>query len=358
MAAPKPDYSLKSPVLVTGATGYVAGWLIKRLLEEGKTVHGTVRDLKNKSKVKHLLALEKKLPGTLKLFQADLLEEGAFDEAVKGCGIVFHTASPFSSKITDPQRDLVDPAVKGTRNVLDAVNKTKSVKRVVLTSSFAAVCGDLADCARAPGGKMTEDMWNTSARLDYKAYAFSKVQAEKTAWEMQKAQDRWSLVTINPSLIVGPSLSNDQTSESFNMVKRIGDGSMKDGATPQNFGCIDVRDVAEAHMRAGFIKSAQGRYIVVEKPYSYLAVAEMLREAFGESYPFPRRKLSKWWLWLKAPFVGGPNRETIAKNFGQPWGADNSKSIRELGMEYRPARDAVVEMFQQLVDQGKVKPSS
>lgn len=150
MAADKPNYDAKEPVMVTGATGYVAGWLIKRLLEEGKTVHAAVRDPSRVAKLSHLNAMASSLPGELKYFKTDLLEEGSYGEAMKGCGVVFHTASPFTSKISDPQRDLVDPAVKGTRNVLETANATKSVKRVVLTSSCASIYGDSQDIANAP----------------------------------------------------------------------------------------------------------------------------------------------------------------------------------------------------------------
>lgn len=112
---PTPNYAADRPVLVTGATGFVAGWLVKRLLEEGFTVHAAVRDPSNAPKTGHLTALADGLPGTLELFAADLLEDGSYAEAMAGCAVVFHTASPFTSKFTDAQRDLVDPAVQGTR---------------------------------------------------------------------------------------------------------------------------------------------------------------------------------------------------------------------------------------------------
>ena len=137
---PKLEIDTALPVCVTGATGYVAGWIVKRLLEEGLTVHATVRDPDNAGKLAHLRKAEADAPGTLKFFAADLLEPGSFDEAVRGCGVVFHTASPFQMSVEDPQKDLVEPAVQGTRNLLAAVNAAKSVQRVVLTSSCACRC--------------------------------------------------------------------------------------------------------------------------------------------------------------------------------------------------------------------------
>ena len=142
MSQPTPDYSSTAPVLVTGATGYLAGWIVKRLLEEGKTVHAAVRDPSNKHTIAHLDDMAASLPGDITYFKADLLDDGSFDEAIQGCDVVMHTASPFTSEVTDPQKDLVDPAVRGTRKVLGAANRTDSVKRVVLTSSCAAIYGD------------------------------------------------------------------------------------------------------------------------------------------------------------------------------------------------------------------------
>ena len=154
-----------TPVLVTGATGYVAGWIVKGLLDAGVTVHAAVRDPTNTGKVQHLLDLAAHSSGDVRLFAADLLKDGSYTEAMQGCGIVLHTASPFTTRVKDPQRELVDPAVQGTRTVLESANAVESVKRVVLTSSCAAIYSDAADCAEAPGGRLTEDVWNTTASL-------------------------------------------------------------------------------------------------------------------------------------------------------------------------------------------------
>ena len=155
-----------SPVLVTGATGYVAGHIIQRLLEAGVTVHAAVRDPTRKEKLKFLSELAEHLPGEIKYFKSDLLDEGSYCEAMQGCSIVFHTASPFTIDVKDPQKDLVDPAVLGTRNVLEEASRTDSVRRVVLTSSCAAIYGDNADCRAAPGGILTEEAWNTTSSLN------------------------------------------------------------------------------------------------------------------------------------------------------------------------------------------------
>ena len=130
------------PVMVTGATGFVAGWLVKKLLEEGITVHAAVRNPDNNEKLKYLNAIADKSKGSIKYFKSDLLQEGSYAEAMEGCELVYHTASPFVIDVNDPQKELIDPAKLGTRNVLEQANKTASVKRVVVTSSCAAIYGD------------------------------------------------------------------------------------------------------------------------------------------------------------------------------------------------------------------------
>ena len=353
MADPTPVYDTAHPVLVTGATGYVAGWLIKRLLEEGFAVHAAVRDPSNQAKIAHLEKMAAELPGTIAFFKADLLDEGSYDAAMQGCAVVFHTASPFTSKFTDAQRDLVDPAVNGTRNVLGSASRTPGVTRVVLTSSCASIYGDAADVASAHGGVLTESDWNTTSRLDHQAYSFSKVEAERAAWEISVRQEQWKLVVINPSLVVGPGTADKQTSESFALIQQFGDGTLKTGVPPLEIGLVDVRDVAEAHIRAGFIEGAQGRNIVSEQTYSFYEIGQILRQEFGDKYPFPTRILPKWLVWLVGPLMNKDlTREMIAKNMGYSWRADHDKSVRELGMEFHSAGKALTEMFQQMIDNG------
>jgi nucleoside-diphosphate-sugar epimerase len=344
----------EKPVLVTGATGYVAGWLVKKLLEEGYTVHATVRNPNDTSKLKYLNAIAEKSAGKLLYFKADLLVEHSFDEAMKDCELVFHTASPFISKVKDPQRDLVDPALIGTKNVLSSVEKTASVKRVVLTSSSAAIIGDAIDCESYPNGLATEANWNTTSTVNHQAYNYSKVVAEQAAWEINKKQSRWDLITINPSLVIGPGLNPFATSESFNIVKQIGDGSMRFGIPEFYLGFVDVRDVADAHVNAGFTPSASGRYIISAENTNLLVLTQALNKKFGSRFPLPTRYLPKSIVWLFAPLVGF-KRKMITNNVGHVWKVDNTKSIQQLGMHYRPIDASIVEMFQQLVDNGIVK---
>lgn len=342
------------PVMVTGATGYVAGWLVKQLLEEGLTVHAAVRNPGRKEKTAHLDEIAAASGGTIKYFKADLLEEGAYADAMAGCELVYHTASPFTSDFKDPQKELVDPAVKGTRNVLEQANATDSVKRVVLTSSCAAIYTDAKDLEDTPNGVLTEDIWNTTASLEYQPYSYSKTLAEKEAWAINEAQNRWDLVVINPSFVMGPPLNpKATTSESFTILKQLGDGTMKMGVPNMGIGIVDVRDVAEAHYQAGFQPEAQGRHITSGHNSSFVEMTQALQPKYGDQYPIPSRALPKWLLLLIGPMVNKAlDRKFIRRNVNLPWRADNSKSREQLGVSYRPLQETMEDSFAALVEAG------
>jgi len=341
------------PILVTGANGYVASWLLKRLLEEGHTVHAAVRDPKNKEKLKHLDLLAADFKGSIKYFASDLLKEGSYKEAMEGCELVYHTASPFTSDFDDPQKDLVDPAVKGTANVLNSAKEVSSVKRVVLTSSCAAIYSDAVDCQEAPNGELTEDMWNTNSSLDYQPYSYSKTLAEKKAWEIAESQSQWDMVTINPSLVMGPPLNpGATTSESFSILKSMGDGSFKTGAPKLGVGLVDVRDVAEAHFQAGFTPNAQGRYITSAHNTNFLEMSLALKDKYGDKYPTAKSAIPKWLIVLIGPFIDKSlNRKFLRRNVNIEWKADNSKIKNELDISFRPLKTTMEESFQVLIDE-------
>jgi nucleoside-diphosphate-sugar epimerase len=334
------------PVLVTGATGYVAGRLVEKLLSEGFTVNAAVRNPDDKEKTKYLDSLADKLPGSIVYFKSNLLEEGSYDEAMKNCQLVFHTASPFTRSVKDAQTDLVDPAKKGTLNVLTSVNKTETVQRVVLTSSCAAIYGDAIDTLKMPNQELTEESWNTTSSLTHQPYSYSKTVAEKLAWEIAEQQNRWELVTINPSLVMGPGINPHATSESYSIMKQIGNGDFKFGAPVFNIGCIDVRDLAEAHYKAGIKPEASGRYIISAANTSFSEIAGFIKEKFP-NYPISTRKMPKWLIWLIAPTIG-MTRQEVSNNIGYPWKANNSKAIKELGLNFRSLKNTATEFFSQL----------
>ncbi len=345
-----------NPILVTGANGFVASWLVKKLLSDGHTVHAAVRNPENEKKIGHLKRAAENVSGTLKFFKSDLLVPDSYKEAMTGCELVFHTASPFSTDVKDPQRELIDPAVNGTENVLNTANEIPSVKRVVLTSSCAAMYTDAIDTVNAPGGRLTEDVWNQTASLKYQPYSYSKTLAEKKAWEIANNQNQWDLVTINPAFVLGPALNPRGSSESINVLKMLGGGEMKMGAPKMGVGIVDVRDVAEAHYKAGFTPEAKGRYITAAHESNFLEMGTVLLPKYGDKFPLPKKALPKWLLMIVGPMTNKLfTRQFVKNNVNIPWKADNSKIKNDLGISFRPLQETMEDAFQVMIDEGLLK---
>ncbi|PWA69999.1 cinnamoyl-CoA reductase 1 [Artemisia annua] len=246
-------------VCVTGASGFIASWLVKLLLARGYSVVATVRSLGDPKKTEHLLALDG-AKERLSLFEANLIEDGSFDSAVKGCVCVFHTASPVQFIVDDPQAQLIDPAVKGTLNVLNSASKVPSLRRVVLTSSMASVLFG----AKVPVfGDVVDETWFSDPTVCQKRnswYCVSKTMAEDAAVKFSQENDM-DLVVINPGFVIGPILQPtlNNTSKRFMNFIKTGEDVFSDRV----YILVDVRDVAIAHILAFEKPEANGRYCVV-----------------------------------------------------------------------------------------------
>jgi nucleoside-diphosphate-sugar epimerase len=225
---------------------------------------------------------------------------------------------------------------------------------VVLTSSMVAIYGDAEEAERVPGGVFTEQQWNTTSCLEHQPYSYSKTVAEREAWRIQQAQDRWDLVTLHPGLVLGPSLTTASASTSLAIMKQFADGTFLAGAPELYFGVVDVREVAEGHVRAGFTPEATGRYLITADTLSFLQIGRILRRRFGELYAFPRTKVPKFLYRAIAPALGY-TRTFVDRNVGYPLAFDSSRSRTELGLSYRPLDDTIAEHFQQMLDDHVVK---
>jgi len=341
--------------MITGAGGFVAGWVVKQLLEQGVEVHGTVRHLNSEYKTAHLKELDTKLPGTLKLFEADLMVPGSFDEAAAGCDIIFHMASPFVPfNVKDPQKELIEPAVKGTENVLQTANSTASVQRVVLTSSVASVMGDPTDKGLEGSPVFNEEDWNESSSLQHQPYSYSKVLAEQEAWKIASAQERWDLVVINPSFVLGPTLSQRSDSTSTGMVMQFLNGAFKSGVPDLSFGVVDVRDVAEAHVQAAVSPKAEGRHIVSGPVLSMPEINGIIQKQFPGRFALPSKTLPKALLYLFGPFQGFTWRY-IRTNIGRNFTLHTAKSRENLSMRYRPPEETLRDQVNRLIEAGLVE---
>ncbi|KAK4488610.1 hypothetical protein RD792_004377 [Penstemon davidsonii] len=260
-------------VCVTGASGYVASWLVKLLLDHGYTVKATVRSLSDPSKVGHLKALEG-AKERLHLFEANLVEEGSFDSIVDGCQCVFHTASPVILKVSDPQAELMEPAIKGTLNVLESCTKVSSIKRVVITSSTAAVMTN-----RNPKGPdvIIDETWFSDPEFCQETeqwYNKSKVLAEKAAWKFAE-ENGIDLVVMNPGSVLGPLLQ-----PTLNFSSEFVLSLVKGEDLFSEYSFVDVKDVAYAHLLAFENPLATGRYCLVGSTVNYGAIVNILRKFY------------------------------------------------------------------------------
>lgn len=342
-----------TPVCVTGATGYVAGVLVKDLLDKGLAVHAAIRDPSKTDRLKYLTDIADASKGSIKFFKADLLEEGSYLEAIKGCSVVFHTASPFMTDVPKgkEQEMLLDPAVKGTKNVLKSCSEVESVKRVVLTSSMYAVCVDAQDTHDVE--KCDESCWNTQASKDYNPYAFSKVLAEKAAWEFVKEDSvKYNLIVINPSFVMGPGLKAHPTSESFQFVQNIGNGLMKYGCPNFGLGVVDVRNVAEAHVNAAFMPEAEGRHIISGTNTNILSMCQAIKGY--PDYPLPKNSAPKLLVRLLGPLMG-MSRKSVKRSCDIEMKLDTTKSVEKLKITYIPLEKTMTEMFAQEIQYGLIK---
>ncbi|KAM7251241.1 hypothetical protein ACFE04_023124 [Oxalis oulophora] len=263
-------------VCVTGASGYIASWLVKFLLQRGYTVRATVRDPNDPSKTEHLRALQG-AKERLQLFKADLLDQRVFNSIIHGCHTVFHTASPvdLSLDINDPQLELIGPAVNGTLNILKLCAKTSSVKRVVFTSTFGAVILN----GRPLASEVVDETWFSDPTFCKELklwYMLSKTLAEEAAWKFAK-ENGIDLVTINPGYVIGPMLQ-PTLNDSVEMFLDIING-------PETFlnnyyAYVDVRDVAHAHILASEVPSANGRYVLVRTVIHASNLLNIVREQY------------------------------------------------------------------------------
>jgi nucleoside-diphosphate-sugar epimerase len=335
---------MEDTILVTGGTGYLGSWVVKKLLEKGYNVRITARDKSKVEKYAFLEEIAASSSGTLSVYEANLLVPGAFDEAAKGSDAIFHIASPFTLRFKDPVAEIINPAIKGTQNVLGAASSSGTVKKVILTSSVAAVHGDNIDMKEKGLSEFTEDDYNDSSTETHQPYSYSKIKAELEAWDIDEKQEDWKLVVINPSFIMGPPLSDSSNSESIQFMKDILKGKMLIGAPDLEFGYVDVRDVATAHILAYENNDANGRHIIAERVMNVMALAKVIKKLYPGKYPLPLMQSPKFMLYLVG-WAFGLSGKYISRNVGHHIKLNNNKSKDALGLDYTPIEKTVEDMI-------------
>ncbi len=346
----KSDKKIRPLVLVTGASGFVAGHCIRELTKKGYKVRGTVRNKKEKEKYVHLLNINP----DIEIVEADLLRDEGWSKAIKGVTYVLHTASPFPINVNpDNPEEIILPAVEGTKRVLNLCINTSSVKRIVITSSAAAITN-----SKKPNGYIyTHTDWSDYDESQ-SAYVRSKVSAEKLAWETikeanNKNNKQIDLVVINPQTIIGPLLNSKRCTSSKLISKFLNREYPR--CINLYFGLVDVRDVAFVHVRALEIEDAHNkRFILSSGEMCMDEIGGVLKKAFGKyGYNPPIKSFPKWIVILLCIF----NKEIrgIYNDIGVRKILDSKSASNFFQFEYINPKESLVEMGHSLIKYNHVK---
>ncbi|HLG83492.1 MAG TPA: aldehyde reductase [Bradyrhizobium sp.] len=335
-----------SKVLVTGGTGFVAGHIILKLLAAGYTVRTTLRSPDREGRLRKVLeSAGMQRADALSCVVADLECDQGWAEAVAGCDRVLHVASPFPVGAPANEDELIGPARNGTLRVLQAA-RDGGVQRLVMTSSFAAIgYGHPLD-----RNSFDETDWTNVKAPGVSAYVKSKTLAERAAWDfIAQEGGGLELSVVNPVGIFGPILG-EHISASTRIIKRMLDGGMP-GCPRIYFGVVDVRDVADLHVRAMTHPAAKGeRFLAVAGTcVSMFDVAQMLARRLGEAAArVPRREIPNWQMRIAALF--NPEARQTLPNVGKVRNSSNAKARSVLGWEPRPTEEAVVASAESLIN--------
>jgi nucleoside-diphosphate-sugar epimerase len=338
-------------VLVTGASGFVGLHCTLLLLEKGYRVRGTVRSLSRESHLREVLGRHVDVGDRLSFAATDLMKDDGWDAAVEGCEYVLHIASPVLAGPPRHPDDLVIPARDGTLRLLGAA-ASAGVKRVVLTSSLAAVIAGYSEYGRV----FDESDWSDTDG-DISAYSLSKTLAEQAAWEFVKGQDSerpLELAVLNPGYILGPVLDGShQLVASGEIVYKLMQRELP-GAPDLNFHMVDVRDVAGAHLKAMTMPEAVGKRFCCFSEYVEMQEVALIldRHFSGRGYKIPTRRIPNIAVRIIALF--DETARLVVRYLGHRVEISTERIRGELDWQPRPAEEAVVDMAESMIEHGLV----
>jgi len=345
-------------VLVTGGSGYIGGWCVAGLLQQGYVVRATVRDLAKEAAARAALGKIVDPGNRLSFHAANLTSDDGWDAAAQGCDYVLHVASPLG--VADPKdpNELIIPAREGAKRAVGAAIRA-GVKRVVLTSSVAATnkgarSVDWADDElRSESGDWVADetVWTDARAPKLSAYAQSKTLAERAAWDLINTSDgETTMATVNPALVLGPVTSRD-FSESIQVVERLVSGRVP-GLPRLGFNVVDVRDVADLHIRAMTDPKAAGERFIAAGEYAWMAdLAALLRARLGaDGAKVPTRKVPDFVIRLAGLF--DKDLGSVTPGLGHRHDYTSEKAQRMLGWKPRPLEETVLDCARSLIAAG------
>lgn len=343
--------SHRGTVVVTGGSGFIAGWCIKQLIEEGWAVRATIRSKRREPEVRGWLSKKVDLKDQLSFFEADLTSDSGWPEVMAGANYLLHVASPIPPTLPKNDDELVIPAREGTLRALRFA-RDAGVARTVITSSTAAITyGFKGD---GTGRLFSESDWTDETHPDTSPYIRSKTIAEKAAWAFMKREGgTMTMATVNPAAVLGPVMGPD-FSASLEIVKKLLEGAFP-GSPPLGFPLVDVRDIADLHVRAMTHPSAAGERFLGGQGFVWMhEVAHMLRSHLGErARKVPAGRLPGWVVKALANF--DPVTRSVTFELGKRREVTSEKAKRLLGWAPRSNDDAIIASAQSLFAEGVVR---
>ena len=325
---------------VTGASGFIGSHVVANLLARGRKVRATVRDAGDPIRVDHLKGLEIAEGGSLEIVEMDLFDEPSVHAAIAGCTDLIHTAAAVRISAKDPQRQIVDPSVVGTQNVISAIDAAGTVERFVHTSSTAAI----RPMKWKDGQTLTTETWADDATLEDNPYGLAKVLAERIVreWHSDGGDGKPRMVTIHPSVVFGPSMSKIHLRGSLSFLDALVKRKVP-LLIPIQINIVDVRDVAEAHVRGLTMGENAGRYLTVSGDMQFSEISRVLREGY------PSLKTPRFTVPYLVALLAGP---LFDKRITRSWARqhlrrklywDATPAERELGMTWKGARESILD---------------
>tara|TARA_B100000287_G_scaffold347321_1_gene335159 strand:+ start:2133 stop:3152 length:1020 start_codon:yes stop_codon:yes gene_type:complete len=332
-------------VLVTGASGYIGSHIVANLLSKGKVVRATVRDASDPERVDHLKNMEIAKGGSLEIIEMNLLDSESVHKAVYGCKEVIHTAAVVVLKSKKPQEKIVDPSVVGTQNVLDAIDSSETVECLVHTSSTAAIRPQRWE----DGQTLTTDTWAEDANIEDNPYGLAKFSAERLVRNWHSTNKNGPrMVTINPCVVLGPPLSKRHLRGSPSFIMMLLRREIP-FVIPMHISIVDVRDVAEAHVRALSRGDSGGRYLVVSGQMWWKEVAMAIKKG-NPTMKIPTKQIPYFLSLVVSIFHPRVSLSWARMHLGKRLYWDASPAEKDLGMEWRSPEESLLDTIPPILE--------